>query len=188
MTAFAGGELAPDYHWAYFEGAHHGIAHLDKDGMFLHANDAFCRTVRRNYPELMLLSFDEITDAPYKDADITQAQAVIKGRISKYKMEKNYISPAPGYDPIPVLLVVFRIPKSSKYRFLHFVAHIYPTSPLTNVKYEVDKSGAVTQRTTTNWLDFLKDNPAFAIIFGILVILGGLGEQIVKVIGDYLMR
>ena len=181
MRAFVGGPLAENYHWAYFQGSHHGQAHVGLDCKFLDCNPAFCRMVKRTYPELMNLTFGEITEESFLHQDVDQAEAMIRGVIDNYAMDKSYIGPRG--EEIPVYLTVKRIPASSSYEFQHFKIDIYPRTPLSNIKSEVTKTGKIQTRTTTSWLDFVKDNPVFVLLFLLFIILGGHGEKVIDLIG-----
>ncbi|MFG0294379.1 MAG: PAS domain S-box protein [Maioricimonas sp. JB045] len=74
-----------------FEQSPIGVALVGLDGRWLRVNDALCRIVGYGRDELLQLDFQTITHPDDLDSDLDQVQAVLRGEISDYQMEKRYL-------------------------------------------------------------------------------------------------
>lgn len=75
-----------------WEHGQNGIAILNEDGFFKHANPAFCRLTEYTETELQSLRFEDITHHEDRAADITQAKEVAQGKRPHYSMKKRYFT------------------------------------------------------------------------------------------------
>ncbi len=74
-----------------FENAAVGIAQIDKDGHFLTVNEKFAEITGYTAEELVQKTFQEITHPDDLENDLKQAEAIYRGEIGSYSMEKRYI-------------------------------------------------------------------------------------------------
>jgi PAS domain S-box-containing protein len=74
-----------------FENAATGIAQIDRDGHFLTVNDKVTEITGYSKEELLQKTFQEITHPDDLEPDLKQAEAMYRGEISSYSMEKRYI-------------------------------------------------------------------------------------------------
>ena len=75
---------------ATFEQAAVGIAHVSAEGRWLRVNKRLCELVGYSSAELLELTFSDITHAEDRKADWDKAQALLRGEITTYSMEKRY--------------------------------------------------------------------------------------------------
>ncbi len=78
-------------HRATFDQAVVGIAHVGLDGSWLRVNRRLCDMLGYTEAELLVTDFQTITHPLDLDADLTQVEAVLEGRIASYSMEKRYV-------------------------------------------------------------------------------------------------
>jgi PAS domain S-box-containing protein len=74
-----------------FENAATGIARIDRYGHFIMVNDKVAEITGYTKEELLQKTFQEITHPDDLEPDLKQAEAIYKGEISSYSMEKRYI-------------------------------------------------------------------------------------------------
>ncbi|MBD2504380.1 PAS domain S-box protein [Anabaena azotica] len=74
-----------------FEQAAVGIGHVSLTGQFIDVNQRFCDITGYPSPELMTLTFQDITHPDDLWADLAQVQNLLVGCIPTYSMEKRYI-------------------------------------------------------------------------------------------------
>lgn len=74
-----------------FERAAFGIAHVGLDGTFLDVNPFLCKLVGFSRDELLRRTFGDITHPDDLGADWESADALARGEIDSYTMEKRYI-------------------------------------------------------------------------------------------------
>jgi PAS domain S-box-containing protein len=74
-----------------FENAAIGMGLFDLDGRFLQVNQAYSALTGYSEPELLAMSFKEITHPDDLEADLTQFQRLVAGEMSSYQIEKRYI-------------------------------------------------------------------------------------------------
>ncbi len=74
-----------------FEQAAVGIAHVAIDGTFLRVNQRYCEITGYSEPELGDARFQDITHPEDLAADWGRAQALLRGEINTYSLEKRYI-------------------------------------------------------------------------------------------------
>jgi len=74
-----------------FEQAAVGIAHVAVDGTFLRVNQRYCEIVGYPEAELRSIQFQDITHPEDLAADWERAQALLRGEIVTYSLEKRYI-------------------------------------------------------------------------------------------------
>ncbi|QDU39346.1 Aerobic respiration control sensor protein ArcB [Maioricimonas rarisocia] len=74
-----------------FEQSPIGLALVGLDGRWLRVNDALCRIVGYDRDELLEIDFQTITHPDDLDSDLDQVDAVIRGEINDYRMEKRYL-------------------------------------------------------------------------------------------------
>ncbi|ACN16415.1 sensory box histidine kinase (GGDEF domain protein) [Desulforapulum autotrophicum HRM2] len=75
-----------------FQQAAVGIAHVSPEGKFIRINERLCQIWGYGLRELIQKNFQEITHSEDLNADLDLVQQVIDGKISRYSMEKRYIS------------------------------------------------------------------------------------------------
>jgi PAS domain S-box-containing protein len=76
---------------ATFEQAAMGISHVSLSGQFLLVNQRFADITGYPQPELMTLTFQEITHPEDLAADLAQLQMLLAGAMNTYSMDKRYI-------------------------------------------------------------------------------------------------
>lgn len=76
-----------------FANAPIGCALVGLDGRFLKVNEALCRIVGYKAPEMLSLSFQDITHPDDLDADLALVKALVAGDVPRYQMEKRYLRP-----------------------------------------------------------------------------------------------
>ncbi|WP_426571151.1 putative bifunctional diguanylate cyclase/phosphodiesterase [Aquihabitans sp. McL0605] len=104
-----------------FEQAPIGIALVSPDGRFMWVNHALTRIVGYTAPELLALTFQDITHPDDLDADLAQVREMIAGEISAYSMEKRYFH-AQGHEvPIQLDVSMVRHPNGEP---RYFISHV----------------------------------------------------------------
>jgi two-component system cell cycle sensor histidine kinase/response regulator CckA len=73
-----------------FEQAAVGIAHVAADGRFLRINQRFCEIVGYDLPEMLELTFHEITHPDDADTDRSSVLQLLAGEIATLSREKRY--------------------------------------------------------------------------------------------------
>ncbi|TCS37840.1 PAS domain S-box-containing protein [Paucimonas lemoignei] len=68
-----------------------GMALVGLDGRWLDVNNSMCEIVGYTRPELLKLTFQDVTHPDDLDADLEFAKHLLEGRISSYHLEKRYI-------------------------------------------------------------------------------------------------
>lgn len=76
---------------ATFEQAAVGIAHVALDGRWMRVNGRLCAIVGYSQPELIELTFQDITYPPDLDTDMAMATRMLSGEIPTYTLEKRYV-------------------------------------------------------------------------------------------------
>lgn len=76
---------------ATFEYAAVGIAHVALDGRWLRINRRLCEILGYTREELLMRTFQDITDAGDLDADLALVQRCMDGEIDHYHREKRYV-------------------------------------------------------------------------------------------------
>lgn len=74
-----------------FEDAAVGMALVGTDGRWLRVNQALCEIVGYTEPELLTLTFQDITHQEDLNADLEHLWRVLDGEIRAYQMEKRYL-------------------------------------------------------------------------------------------------
>ena len=103
-----------------------GIALVGLDGTWLKVNRALCELVGYPEPELLTLTFQDITHPDDVDADLALARQLEAGEIPSYQMEKRYITRTG--EVIWVHLSVSLV-RDREDRPRHFISHIQDISP-----------------------------------------------------------
>ena len=67
------------------------MALVGLDGRWLQVNRSLCDLVGRSEPELLRLTFQDITHPDDLKKDLAQASRMLGGEIPSYTMEKRYI-------------------------------------------------------------------------------------------------
>jgi len=98
-----------------------GMALVGLDGRFLRVNRALCRIVGYDRDELLRLRFQQITHPDDLEADLAQAERLLRGEIHAYQLAKRYIRK--GGAVIDVMLSG-SIVRDGSGRPLHFVAQV----------------------------------------------------------------
>ncbi|MGB0720954.1 MAG: PAS domain S-box protein [Gammaproteobacteria bacterium] len=75
---------------ATFNQAAVGIAHVAPDGGWLRVNDKLCDIVGYTHDELLKLTFQDITHPDDLKDDLDRVNALLRGDIDSYSMEKRY--------------------------------------------------------------------------------------------------
>jgi PAS domain S-box-containing protein len=169
-----------DYYEAYWYSAVHGVAHVDKHGVFIDCNDAYLRILGRSRSEVINHAFQEFTYGPDLSTDVRNVEELISGYANTYGMDKNYV----GKDGslIPVNIQVRRIPYTKEHPFEHFVIHCYKKNDLGNVVTEM-KGGTAVTRTTTSLFDLIKDNrKSLPWIIALILTLGFISGNLTEVL------
>ncbi|UUR08437.1 PAS domain S-box protein [Sphingomonas glaciei] len=78
---------------AVFEQAGVGVARVSPDGVFLEVNDRYCQIVRRSREDFLGSSWQQITHPDDLEADRSKADAMRRGEIGGYSVEKRYLAP-----------------------------------------------------------------------------------------------
>ena len=74
-----------------FEQSAVGIAHVSLAGRFIRINQRFCEITGYSSDEMLMLTFQDITDPEDLEADLNNVQQVLEGLLDTYSMEKRYI-------------------------------------------------------------------------------------------------
>jgi PAS domain S-box-containing protein len=75
-----------------FDNAAVGIAHLGLNGEWLRVNDRFCEFTGYSRDEMLRMTFRDITHPDDLPAQLVQYEAMMRGEIRGYQMEKRYIN------------------------------------------------------------------------------------------------
>lgn len=101
------------------------LAIVQISNYFVWVNPAFERLVGYSVVELIGKTWMEITEQKDVGGDLASVRAVIEGKYSHYRMEKNYIHKRGG--KIPVEIIVRRWPESSAEEVLCFRVEASPS-------------------------------------------------------------
>ncbi len=74
-----------------FENAAVGMAHVALDGRWVRVNRRLCEFTGYSEPELLARTFQDITHPDDLKADLEQVDAVLRGDLETYSMEKRYL-------------------------------------------------------------------------------------------------
>src|SRR5262249_32642482 len=77
-----------------FTNAPIGMALVSLEGTFMKVNGATCELLGYPEPELLALTFQEITHPDDLEADLRQVQRLVAGEIERYSMAKRYYTKA----------------------------------------------------------------------------------------------
>ena len=69
-----------------------GMALVEVDGRFREVNRALCRLLGYDEPELLALTFQQVTHPDDLDADLDNVAALLDGSLDHYTMEKRYLT------------------------------------------------------------------------------------------------
>lgn len=88
----AGREIIPKAEYREtFENAGVGIAFVSTSGAIVDANSRFCELVGRSRDSLASMQFQDLTYQADLEANLTQLNDLIEGKISGYRLEKRYV-------------------------------------------------------------------------------------------------
>jgi two-component system cell cycle sensor histidine kinase/response regulator CckA len=104
-----------------FENAPIGMALVAPDGRWLKVNHSICKMVGYTVPELLALTFQDITFPDDMEKDLHNVHRMLAGEIENYQMEKRYRH-KDGHI-VPVLLSVSLV-KDKTGQPVHFISQI----------------------------------------------------------------
>jgi PAS domain S-box-containing protein len=104
-----------------FELAAVGLAHVSPEGHWLRVNRKVCEILGYSEGELLQRTFQEMTHPDDLEADLAQAQRVLRGEIPSFSMEKRYIRK--DGSPVWVNLTV-SVARDSGGKIKHFISMI----------------------------------------------------------------
>jgi PAS domain S-box-containing protein len=121
-----------------------GLALVGLDGSWLRVNEALCRLTGRSEPELLQLTFQDITHPDDLESDLSNVRRLLHGEDDSYEMEKRYIH-ADGSE-VPILLTVslVRDPVGAPQ---YFVAQIQDISQRKRAEEQLDRTLAELERS-----------------------------------------
>lgn len=137
-----------------WEDADHPMACVDTDNTFRRVNHAFERMLGYSTAELENRAWMEFTDQRHVGGDIASVQAVLDGRISSYRLEKDYIHKR-GHK-VPIILHVRRYPRNAIEPLLFFRVEA-PIATATRPEVdEVEKHALAAVQELRNEMDRIK--------------------------------
>ena len=104
-----------------FDEAPIGIALVGPNGRWLEVNRALCEIVGYSEPELLQLTFQDITHPDDLEADLRKLGQVLSGEIQTYQMEKRYFHKEGHAIWARLSVALVRDERGTP---LHFVSHI----------------------------------------------------------------
>ena len=151
-----------------------GMALLNKDGYFIHANPQFCGITEYSEPELKRLKFQDITDPRDVKADEEMSRDVIKGESEGYVMNKRYIT-----KKGKVIWVLLKVkPIEYNGNFEYFLSQISTALEIDNNKAEFQEIKKISDLPSKVLvMAFVKKNWTV-----IMTVIGALGLIIAEVI------
>ena len=114
-----------------------GLAGLD--GRWLQVNSSLCEIVGYDKPELLALTFQEITHPDDLETDLNAVQQLLKGEIKSFELEKRYIHKQ-GHE-VWILLSV-SLMRDRKNQPLYFIAQVQDISDRKLAEEKLKKSEA----------------------------------------------
>ncbi|MCP4297437.1 MAG: PAS domain S-box protein, partial [Proteobacteria bacterium] len=120
-----------------FETAAIGIALVSPEGHWLRVNRALCEIVGYPEPELLTLTFQEITYPDDLEADLNYVNQMLAGEIPYYHMEKRYIHKK-GH--IIWILLSVSLVRNENGEPLHFISQIQDITDRKNAEVQTRKS------------------------------------------------
>ena len=120
-----------------FEDASVGMAIVSLGGYWVKVNSAVCQIVGYSQPELLRLTFQDITHADDLEIDLAHVHQLLAGEISIYQMEKRYLHKQ-GHT-VWVLLNVSLV-RDEQGKPLQFISHIHNISD--RKRHEEDRKRA----------------------------------------------
>jgi PAS domain S-box-containing protein len=110
---------------AAFEGAPAGIALLDLEGRFLQANPALCRILGLTEPELLEMTWRDVTHPLDRDVQEAYEREALDGGEDTLQWEKRYVRP----DGTDVWALISRsLVRDAGGRPLHFISQVLDIS------------------------------------------------------------
>ena len=138
-----------------------GWAIVNPDFTFRSVNNQFCDILKITPAEVIGKKFQDVTSAPLREIDETNARMVQQGLIDHYALEKDY--EFQSGKKTRVVLLVTRVPKSEEGSFLFYLSRILPEKPK-NLP-----SQSTHQKATDSFMDFIIKNYKPLIAIGISV-------------------
>ena len=123
-----------------FEGAALGMALVAPDGTFLRVNAALCRLLGRDAHELSSLDFQSITHPSDLAADVANCEAVLRGEVNGYEMEKRYLR---GDGSVVCVLLSVSLVRDQSGKPLYFVAQAQDLSDRKVAERQLQQSEAL---------------------------------------------
>jgi len=120
-----------------FETAAIGIALVSPEGHWLRVNRALCEIVGYREPELLTLTFQDITYPDDLEADLNYVHQMLAGEIPYYHMEKRYIHKK-GH--IIWILLSVSLVRNENGEPLHFISQIQDITDRKNAEVQTRKS------------------------------------------------
>jgi PAS domain S-box-containing protein len=113
-----------------------GIALVGMDGRFLRVNEALCRTLGYEPERLIQMTFQELTHADDLGRDLELREAIVDGRIPRYRLRKRYRR-ADGTDVWADLFV--SLARDASGRPLHFISYVEDVSEQVEVAERIQR-------------------------------------------------
>ncbi|HET6971671.1 MAG TPA: PAS domain S-box protein [Phenylobacterium sp.] len=117
-------EAAEKRYRAVFDQVAMGVARVAPSGTFLEVNDRFCEISGYSRPEILGLTFQQITHPEDLDADVEKARQVWTGEIPTYSIEKRYITSTGETVWINLTVAVVRTPSGEPDYFVSIIEDI----------------------------------------------------------------
>jgi len=119
-------EAAEAHYRAVFDQAAVGVARVAASGRFLEVNDRFCAITGFDRDELLARRFHDITHPDDLTPDVTQAEALLKGKIGSYSREKRYVTKDGGTVWINLTVSLVRTNDGAPDYFVTVIEDITP--------------------------------------------------------------
>ena len=144
------------------------IAKVAKDGRFMEVNQAFCDIVGYSRAELVKKRFQDITHPDDLAGDVDEVNAVIRGEIDYYRMNKRYISKEGRSVWVELHVKAIRDEKGD---LEYFIVHVIKLPNGGRFKVEKNGNGETVIRPTQKISEILRDDWKTALVIVIVLTL-----------------
>ena len=116
---------AESYHRSFWSLLEHGVVLLDKEYTIIEANPYFVDLIGVPSAELIGRDIRDFIDNRFVHTDTTVMDAIIEGLDSSYFRTETIHKMDKRRTPIPVKIIVTRVPSQLMEDFQHFIVQVY---------------------------------------------------------------
>lgn len=142
---------AESYHRSFWSLLEHGVVLLDKEYIIIEANPYFVDLIGVPSAELIGRDIRDFIDDHFVHTDTTVMDAIIEGLDSSYFRTETIHKMDRRRTPIPVKIIVTRVPSQLMEDFQHFIVQVYKIEKAAHVGEQ-----QYIRKIDQDWGDILK--------------------------------